>query len=338
MSNKIIRSICFFDANPSLKTEVRLKELAELLQEQDYLIQTKRICSPIKKLKDLASRISDSEILISAGTLDFLEAVEQLRDFFEIPNLSFNIDLTGQVIERQHADFLFSIIEKKPEKTFNFAYVFNNQHSSPYFPSAAYNRDGFALGLQSTDLFENCSSLKQWFEKMQSTWQELDDLFLLDPEYLGIDSSVAPLFTGKSSLVNLVEHISPTFSQSVLSDVYLQMTRFIKSENPKPIGLCGLMFPCLEDFELTHEYEQGNFSLERNLFLSLHSGLGVDTYPLGVDEDREKVLNVLRLVQGLSDKYKKPLSIRFVSDGQAKIGERTSFGNQYLKDVIIRHL
>lgn len=44
----------------------------------------------------------------------------------------------------------------------------------------------------------------------------------------------------------------------------------------------------------------------------------------------------MKLVQGLSNKYQKPLSIRFVSDGKAKIGDKTDFKNKYLKDVHIR--
>ena len=48
--------------------------------------------------------------------------------------------------------------------------------------------------------------------------------------------------------------------------------------------------------------------------------------------------NILEIVQSLSNKYNKPLSIRFVSDGKSKIGEKTSFNNKYLKDVIIRKL
>lgn len=336
--NKIIRSICIFDADPGKHTEDKLKEINDRVKSHDFALQTKRICSSTKQFKSLASRISDPDVLLSAGTLEFSEAREQLNDFLEIPNLSFNIDLTSREIDSQYVDLLFSIIEKKPERTFNFAFVFNNCGSSPYFPSANYERDGFSIGLQSTDLSEGCTSLDQWFEKMDDFWQELNGLFSSEEGFLGIDSSVVPLFVENSSLVNFIKKISPTFNQSVLSDVYLQITRFIKENNPKPIGLCGLMFPCLEDFELADEYEQGGFSLERNLFLSLHSGLGVDTYPVAINEDRNKVLGILRLVQGLSNKYQKPLSVRFVSDGKAKIGERTSFGNQYLKDVIVRPL
>ena len=81
------------------------------------------------------------------------------------------------------------------------------------------------------------------------------------------------------------------------------------------------MFPALEDFELSDEYEKGNFTIERNIYLSLHSGLGIDTYPIGIDEKPERILEILKLLQALSNKYKKSLSARFVSDGKAKSGK-----------------
>ena len=62
------------------------------------------------------------------------------------------------------------------------------------------------------------------------------------------------------------------------------------------------MLPCLEDFELADEYEKGNFSIERNIFLSLQSGLGIDTYPIGINESPERILNILKIVQSLSNK------------------------------------
>ncbi len=98
------------------------------------------------------------------------------------------------------------------------------------------------------------------------------------------------------------------------------------------------MFPCLEDFELAEEYDQGNFSIERNVYLSLHSGVGIDTYPIGIDESPARVFEILVLLREFSEKYGKPLSARFVSDGKARLGERTDFRNPYLKDVIVRPL
>ena len=94
----------------------------------------------------------------------------------------------------------------------------------------------------------------------------------------------------------------------------------------------------MEDFELADEYTAGNFSIERNMFLAMHCGLGVDTYPIGVDAAPERIQEVLMLLQGLSAKYGKPLLARFVSDGRAKTGELTDFGNPYLQDVVVRRL
>jgi uncharacterized protein len=120
--------------------------------------------------------------------------------------------------------------------------------------------------------------------------------------------------------------------------MYTTITKFIKEQNPRPVGLCGMMLPCAEDFELTAEYEAGNFSIERNIYLSLHSGLGIDTYPIGLDEKPERVVEIMKLLQSLSSKYNKPLSARFVSDGKAKVGDKSDFQDQYLKDCVIRSL
>ena len=64
--------------------------------------------------------------------------------------------------------------------------------------------------------------------------------------------------------------------------------------------------------------------------------MGIDSYPIGVDEQPERVTEVLKLIGGLSDKYKKPLSARFVSDGRARVGQRTHFSIPFLKDVVVR--
>lgn len=94
---------------------------------------------------------------------------------------------------------------------------------------------------------------------MKTVWNEIVEIFSDDVDFLGVDSSIAPLFEGESSLVNFINRLGIEFSNSVTSDIYLKMTDFIKTENPKPVGLCGLMFPCLEDFELAREYETGEF-------------------------------------------------------------------------------
>lgn len=339
MKNKVLRTICLFTDNPAPDSLTRLNTLAAKAEKIGYMIQTKRLCTvnttPLKVLKEVAS---DPSIYLSISTLSMESALAQLDDFCSGRDVNFNLDLTAAEIDVSDADILFDVIKKAPAKTFSFTYVFNHVPSSPYFPSARYERNGFSVGMQSPDLSADCTTLAEWLTSMSECWQELYTLYSSEADFLGIDSSVAPLFTGESSLINFIKRLGMSFSESVVTDTYMKITKHLKEANPRPVGLCGLMFPCLEDFELAEEYEKGNFSIERNLFLSLHSGLGIDTYPIGVDEKQGAIVNILKTVQGLSGKYKKPLAVRFVSDGIAKVGDKTNFKNQYLKDVVIRPL
>lgn len=338
-SNKIVRTICYFSQNPNSEILSLLDEIAKTLIAKNYEIQTKRICSSsIEKILRLDQKFAGQSCIFSVGTLSYNLLHSQLDKLLSAKDTSFNIDLTKEKISLNHAQVLFDIIKKKPNKTFNFTYVFNNKPRTPFFPSASYEKNGFSIGLQPTDLSENCQTLDEWLEKMRQAWQEIYEIFRDNSEFLGIDSSIAPLFKGKSSLINFVKRFGFEFFKSVTTNIYLKITNFLKENNPKPVGLCGLMLPCLEDFELADEYEKGNFSIERNIYLSLHSGLGVDTYPIGVDETPKRVAEILSLVQELSNKYKKPLSVRFVSDGKAKNGDKTDFRNQYLKDVTVKSL
>lgn len=336
---KIIRTICLFSDQPSNKEIEKLEEISQLLKKKGFLIQTKRICSPsIDKIIELDSKYASDDYIFGVGSFTEEKLHQHFNNLLSCRDTSFSLDLTEKQITKNDVEILFEIIKNKPNKTFNFAFVFNNQSSSPFFPSGSYNQNGFSIGLQPTDLSENCKSVAEWLQKMKSVWEEINLLLKPIDGYLGIDSSVAPLFQGSSSLVNFVKRVNLDFSHSATTDIYTTISKFIKGNNPKPIGLCGLMFPCLEDFELAEEYEKGNFNIERNIFLSLHSGLGIDTYPIAVNQNKERVIEILKLLQQLSNKYKKPLSARFVSDGKAKIEEKTDFKNQYLKDVIVREL
>jgi Uncharacterised ACR (DUF711) len=338
-TKKIIRTICYFTSNPSKEHVSKIESIANDLAANGYFIQTKRICSPPENNNLLIKLLNSSLVgYANNGTLSYDEAISIYDKFIKTTNLSFNLDLTLSKITDKFSKFLFRIIEDKPSKTFDFAFTFNNPHSSPYFPSSKYEKDGFAIGLQPTNLAQDCNSLEEWFDEMQKCWQEISDMFADKEDFLGIDSSIAPYQSGDGSLIYLIKRISQSFTHSTTTDIYTRITEFIKNKNPKPIGLCGLMFPCLEDIDLAQEYDAGNFSIERNIYLSLHSGLGIDTYPVGIDENGERVIEILKLVQSLSCKYQKPLSVRFVSDGRARIGEKTNFGHEHLTNCTIRAL
>lgn len=333
--SKIIRTVCVFRGSISGNEEDILERVSGMLKASGFVIQTNRVCSPLGfgEMESFPDNIFTS---IGGMTMSYLE--DNLSTFYKSKD-NFNLELANEVISLEHVDVLFDIIEQAPAKTFNLTYVFNNAGSSPYMPSATYVVDGFSVGLQPTDLAVGCTTLEEWFQRSEVAYSEIMDAIGDEEGFLGIDSSIAPLFEGTSSLVNFIKKIDHRgFSHSVTTDIYTQITAFIKENNPKPIGLCGIMLPCLEDFELAHEYEKGEFSVERNIFLSLHSGLGIDTYPIGVDERPERVLEILQLVQALSNKYSKSLSVRFVSDGKAKIGDKTDYQNSYLYDVFIQSL
>jgi len=339
MNNKIIRSVCYFDKDPSSGSIERIDKITNDLTEKGFLIQTKRVCSlSVDKIIELDAKYASDIYIFGVGSMRKDEILRRLNDLLACKDTSFNLDLTEKEIAKEDVQLLFEIIRNKAKGTFNFTYVFNNQLSSPFFPSGSYCQNGFSIGLQPTDLSEDCDSIEEWLNKMKGVWLEIYNLFKNDSGFLGVDSSIAPLFSGKSSLIGFIKKLGLDFSRSATTDTYLKITKFIKEENPKAVGLCGIMFPCLEDFGLAEEYEKGNFSIERNVFLSLHSGLGIDTYPIGIDERPERVLEILKLLQGLSAKYKKSLSARFVSDGKTKINKKTDFQNQYLKDVVVRPL
>jgi len=65
--------------------------------------------------------------------------------------VAFNVELGGESPTREHVELL-TVIQNAPTKTFSFTYTFNNRPSSPFFPSATYETDGFAIGLQPTNL------------------------------------------------------------------------------------------------------------------------------------------------------------------------------------------
>jgi uncharacterized protein (UPF0210 family) len=336
--NKIIRSICFFCDEINSKELQKLKTITALLQKNRFLVQTNRICLSNYHSKIDEKILSENNLLLSMGALTFNELQKNFSDFLSTRIKSVNLDMTKEKITSDHVDVLFEIIKKQPSNTFRFTYGFNLPGSSPYFPSAIFEKKGFSIGLQPTDLSENCKNINEWLENMKKTWEELDFLLSPLPGYLGIDSSIAPLYHGLGSLINFIKRLGYDFNHSTTTNLYTTISGFIKKNNPRPAGLCGIMFPCLEDYELADEYENGNFSIERNLYLSLHSGVGIDVYPVGINQNREKVLEILRLMQDLSSKYQKPLSTRFVSDGKARVGEKSDFKNSYLKDVVIREL
>lgn len=335
----MIRSICYFNREAHPEVLAKLQALEAKALAAGYPVQTLRICAPAVDIETLENRYPNPQngtpLLLSVGALSLEEAKAQAPQFLQSPRVFFHLPV-HEACSPALVDWLLSLFRDHALKSFHFAFTFENVASSPFFPSSHYAQEGFSVGFQSTNWAEGCPSPEAWLAKQKEHWLRALDLFGKEADFLGLDSSIAPLGDGPSSLLYWIKQWYGSWEKAILTDFFMNLTRFIKQENPMPIGLCGLMLPCLEDFHLAAAYEQGQFSLERNLFLSLHSGLGIDTYPLGLDEDPERILGVLELTRRLAQRYGKPLSIRFISDGKSKIGQRSQFDNIYLREAVLR--
>ena len=210
---KIIRSLCWFAETPeNTGVSDRLNEIETKLIRHGFLLQTKRVCFSKTRIDELRQWENKDSLHLSIGTLNIESLTEQLEDFLHAGNVSLNLDLTDSVTAN-HVDVLLQIIRQAPAKTFNFAYTFHNRPSSPFFPSATFERPGFAIGLQPTDLSEGCSDLTEWFSAMETVWLEICRILDDNQNFLGIDASIAPLFRNESSLVYFVKTVCGDFSQ-----------------------------------------------------------------------------------------------------------------------------
>jgi len=213
VTNKIIRTICYFQKDPSEEVFQKLDKLEKLFIEKDHSIQTKRLCSPnVDKIIKLDKIYSPKGYFLAVGNVD-----NRIDELLQTNNIAFNYDLTVKEINLNDVQILLNVIKTSSAKTFAFTYVFNNPSSSPYFPSATYEKDGFSIGLQSTDLAEDCSSLSIWLEKMKQVWSEVNELIKNDPEFLGIDSSIAPFADGKAKIGEKTD-----FKNQYLKDVLIK--------------------------------------------------------------------------------------------------------------------
>ena len=94
MSNKIIRTICYFSSNPNDKTLKRLDELSESLEVNNFVVQTKRICTNQKNIKKLQEDIVDDSVMLSIGSISCQELNNLWPDWIENKNVFSNLDLT----------------------------------------------------------------------------------------------------------------------------------------------------------------------------------------------------------------------------------------------------
>jgi hypothetical protein len=174
---KIVRTVCTFTQSPNLQAVSKLDEVVAKLELNGYSVQTKRVASNLANIDNLLELETRGIEYLSIGAISLQEAREVLPRFYEHKALTFNVELAKQEINLEHVALLQNIIANNASRTFSFTYTFNNAASSPYFPSARYEQEGFAIGLQPTDLSNGCTTLESWLDELRSTWDEICVLF-----------------------------------------------------------------------------------------------------------------------------------------------------------------
>lgn len=95
MNNKIIRTICYFSAEPSNETLSKLDNIGKVLTDKGYEIQTKRVCSKkIGEIIDLDRKYASESYIFGLGSLEREEIRHQLVVLNQTKDTSFNLDLS----------------------------------------------------------------------------------------------------------------------------------------------------------------------------------------------------------------------------------------------------
>lgn len=260
------------------------------------------------------------------------------------------------------AEEIFDTALLSNSANFRLAVSFNCPANCPYFPvaSAGENR-GFALGLENSGLLHQallnandgglnavCSSvlshLTTALQPMERVGKQLErDLGV---RYLGIDTSIAPALN-PPSIPEAFEAtgICSNFASAGSLALAERITAALKAVPVTTCGYCGLMLPVCEDKGLAAAAASGELTIQKLLQYSAVCGVGLDTVPVPgpghgttLEERRVLVHSVAALildVAALSNRLRKPLSVRLLPVVGATPGRPTNFGNPYLVESVV---
>lgn len=161
-------------------------------------------------------------------------------------------------------------------------------------------------------------------------------------EYLGIDTSIAPDLGGPNHNMEkcltmlpcngLPSSIHRPWSAGTAATIDV-ITRSIKSLDLKKCGYCGVMLPVLENDSLAAAAEREELTIQKLLLYSNMCGVGLDVLPVpgtGV-EAQYRIAALLLDVAAISNRHKKPLSVRLLPVFDSSPGQKTNFDfNPYI--------
>ncbi len=230
-----------------------------------------------------------------------------------------------------------------------FAALMNCPPNTPFFPAAFWHdtRTNFSIGWQAIDFVEAAftdapnletalQNLKTLMETEGQKIVKLAETFAKEwgIKFIGIDTSLAPM--GDESIAYAMEKQLPGyFGERGTLSVAAGLTQTLRTLSLPLCGYSGLMLPVLEDVGLGERSEAGLFNLDSLLLYSTVCGTGLDTIPIPGDASISQIIAILTDVATLSERLKKPLSVRLFPVPGLKAGDMTQFQSPYLTNTAV---
>lgn len=232
----------------------------------------------------------------------------------------------------------------------NFAATAMVKQYGPFYPGAWHTGAGktFAVGLEGAgvvgDVFAKYHDPREAERQLSAALsrhtKDAEGIALQIAQksgwtYAGLDPTPAPL--GDVSIGRAIESFTgaPFGSPGTMTAAAI-ITRAVKSVPVKQTGYSGLMVPVLEDNLLAQRWAEGTFNIDSLLAYSAVCAGGLDTIPLHGDITEDQLARIYGDVASLAWKWNKPLAARLLPVPHAKPGDRTNFGDERMKDTVVR--
>ena len=239
---------------------------------------------------------------------------------------------------------------KNSQGNFNFTTSAFVPQDAPFFPASYHLGPGhqFAIGLQSanvvTEVFAAnhdgstataalASALGRHARAIEAVAKEIEKTS--GWTYMGIDLSPAPL--KEVSIGKAIENFTGAkIGSSGTMTAAAIITNALKLVPVRHAGYSGLMLPILEDTLLAQRWSEGTLHIDDLLAYSAVCGTGLDTIPLPGDISEVQLARIITDMASLASKWHKPLSARLLPVAGRTAGQRTTFDDPFLVNVILQ--
>lgn len=308
-----------------------LKQIDVLLQEQGIIMSLGPVIDSIRD--DAALADWASALVRETRTISFSAVIASSRH-----------GVHAQAA-RASARIMRSLAHALPGglANFRFAAAANIPAGTPFFPVAWHEgTDAFAVGLEAAALVEEAWESKPELADAEARLRDVFDRALQpvasicaeiaaseSREWRGIDASPAPGMD-RSIGAGLEKLLGAPFGSASTLNACATLTAAIRSLSVKTCGYSGLMLPVLEDPVLAQRASEQRFTMRDLLLYSSVCGTGLDVVPIPADTSLDTLSGLILDVAALSNRLRKPLSVRLLLVPDKRAGEVATFDDPLL--------